>query len=264
MSEYDPANIKIRPASSAIIFRDGADGIEVFMVVRHHQIDFASGAMVFPGGSVDTQDSLLVTEVPISSAGDAPPCPFWFAGIRETFEEAGLVLARQTGQSRLLDAQEASRLVKLHRPAVLEGSLTFADVLQHEGLEPVTDLMVHFAHWITPVGPPRRFDTHFFLIAAPVEQIGVHDGTEAVEGLWVTPARAIQDADEGRRVMLPPTRLNLIKLARAGTVQDAVARARASKVVTVLPRVVKDESGRKLLLPIEAGYGMSEYRVPVR
>ena len=264
MSEYDPANIKIRPASSAIILRDGADGIEVFMVVRHHQIDFASGAMVFPGGSVDPQDSHLVTEIPISSAGNAPTCSFWFAGIRETFEEAGLVLARQKGQPRIIGASEASRLVKLHRSAVLDGSVTFADMLQRENLEPVTDLMVHFAHWITPVGPPRRFDTHFFLIAAPVEQVGIHDGMEAVEGVWVPPAQAIQDADDGRRVMLPPTRLNLLKLTRDRTVQEAVTRAQASKVVTVLPRVVKDDSGRKLLLPIEAGYGMSEYRVPVR
>lgn len=265
MTQVDPASIKIRPASSAIILRDGADGIEVFMVVRHHQIDFASGAMVFPGGSVDAQDSGLVVKSPASAiTSDAPGSAFWLAGIRETFEEAGLVLARRRSEERILDAAAAARLVKLHRSAVLDGTLPFAEMLEKESLEPVTDLMVHFAHWITPVGPPRRFDTHFFLIAAPVEQAGHHDGTEAVEGIWVSPAQAIADADAGRRVMLPPTRLNLFKLTKDRTVAEAVDRARASKVVTVLPQVVKDDGGRKLVIPIEAGYGMSEYRVPAR
>lgn len=264
MTQVDPASVKIRPASSAIILRDGADGVEVFMVVRHHQIDFASGAMVFPGGSVDVQDSRLVLKSPNSAATGAPDSSFWLAGIRETFEEAGLVLARRRSEERMLDAEAAARLVKLHRSAVLDGTLPFAEMLEKESLEPVTDLMVHFAHWITPVGPPRRFDTHFFLIAAPVEQAGHHDGTEAVEGIWVSPAQAIADADAGRRVILPPTRLNLLKLTKDQTVAEAVERARASKVVTVLPQVVKDDSGRKLVIPIEAGYGMSEYRVPAR
>ena len=118
--------------------------------------------------------------------------------------------------------------------------------------------MEHFAHWITPVGPPRRFDTHFFLIAAPVKQTGAHDGLEATEGVWVEPGQAIADADAGRRILLPPTRLNLLKLAQFISVQAAVDTTRISKVVTVLPRIEKAEGGRRLILPIEAGYGMSE------
>lgn len=264
MSEVDPASIKIRPAASAIILRDSPRGLEVFMVVRHHQIDFASGAIVFPGGSVDPQDDQLDIAVPTTQATQAPTSKFWLACIRETFEEAGILLARNSGQRNLIAALDAAAIQQRHRAAVLDGSRNFADVLIQEQLEPAIDLMVHFAHWITPIGPPRRFDTHFFLVAAPVDQAGHHDGKEAVEGIWIRPEEAIADADAGQRVMLPPTRLNLLKLSWDRTVEDAVARARSSNVVTILPEVVKDGSGRKLLLPIEAGYGMSEYKVPAR
>lgn len=260
MSDVDPASIKIRPAASAVILRDTPRGLQVFMVVRHHQIDFASGAIVFPGGSVDPQDGA----VSVTHGTEVPASPFWLACIRETFEEAGILLARRSGDRGLIAAADASRVEQKHRAAILDGSMKFVDLLTQEGLEPATDLMVHFAHWITPIGPPRRFDTHFFLVAAPVEQAGLHDGREAVDGIWIRPEEAIADVDAGRRVMLPPTRLNLLKLSWDRTVQDAVARAQSSKVVTILPKVVRDDSGRKLLLPIEAGYGMSEYKVPVR
>ncbi|MBN8905491.1 MAG: NUDIX domain-containing protein [Rhodospirillales bacterium] len=261
MPEVDPASVKIRPAASAIILRDTPRGLEVFMVVRHHQIDFASGAIVFPGGSVDPQDDQLDVAVPTTHPTQAPTSKFWLACIRETFEEAGILLARTSGQRRLIEAKDAAAIERKHRAAILDGSRKFADMLIQENLEPATDLMVHFAHWITPIGPPRRFDTHFFLVAAPIQQAGLHDGREAVDGIWIRPEEAIADADAGRRVMLPPTRLNLLKLSWDQTVRDAVARAQSSKVVTVLPKVVKGDFGRTLLLPIEAGYGMAEYKV---
>ena len=104
-----------RPASTAAILRDGPGGIEVFMVVRHHEIDFASGALVFPGGKVEAEDAGdgwadLAAETPA-----APERPFFVAAGRETFEEAGLVLARRRGTAELVDAANADRLVAAHR-----------------------------------------------------------------------------------------------------------------------------------------------------
>ena len=253
-----PEKLTIRPASSAIILRDTADGLQVFMVVRHHQIDFASGAFVFPGGKVDPHDHDLARTEAFPSDGPQPKPPFWFAAIRETFEEAGLMLARKKDEEELLSAEEAHDLVERYRSDVVDGKLAFSEILLEHNLRPALDLLVPFAHWITPTTQPKRFDTHFFLVAAPVRQFGAHDGGEAVEGVWTTPRQALADADDGRRIMLPPTRLNLEKLAQDDTVNDAVARARAAEVVTVLPRVEQVEGGRKLHLPIEAGYGMSE------
>ena len=253
-----PEENSIRPASTAIILRDTADGLQVFMVVRHHQIDFASGAFVFPGGKVDPIDHDIASTQAIPTVGLHPAPSFWIAAIRETFEEAGLMLARKEGEQELLAAQETHTLVERHRSDVVAGKLPFSEILREHNLTPALDLLVPFAHWITPTTQKKRFDTHFFLVTAPVIQFGAHDGGEAVEGVWTTPRQALAEADAGQRIMLPPTRLNLEKLAQDDTVKDAVASARAAKVVTVLPRVEQVNGGRKLHLPIEAGYGMSE------
>lgn len=263
MNQTTTDAVPVRPAASAVILRDCPEGIEVFMVVRHHEIDFASGALVFPGGKVDADEANIETQEAVAiGAGPAPS--FWMAAIRETFEEAGLLLARRQGEAKLLAAEDTQALVKTYRPALLAGTLTFAHLLKRENLRPALDLMVHFAHWITPPGPPRRFDTHFFLVAAPVAQTGVHDGLETTEGVWIAPRRAIEDADAGRRIMLPPTRLNLHKLAQFSSVHAAAESTRSSTVVTVLPRIERVEGGRRLLLPLEAGYGMSELFIPAR
>ncbi|MFH1341946.1 MAG: NUDIX domain-containing protein [Pseudomonadota bacterium] len=257
-----PEAIPVMPAASAVILRNGSAGIEAFMVVRHHQIDFASGALVFPGGKVEPEDGNELWRHSISPSGSEPILSFWIAAIRETFEEAGLLLARRQDEPQLLGADETRIIVETHRHALIDGKISFSELLEQEKLKPALDLMEHFAHWITPPGPPRRFDTHFFLIAAPVEQTGAHDGLEATEGFWIAPRQAICDADAGHRILLPPTRLNLQKLAQFPSVQAAVEATQLSKVVTVLPRVERVEGGRRLMLPIEAGYGVSELFIP--
>ena len=168
--------VPARPASTVVILRDGADGIEVFMVVRHQQIDFASGALVFPGGKVDAEDSDAAWAELAPQAPTVPDRSFFVAAGRETFEEAGLVLARRRGTQEMVDADGAHRLVETYRAALLKGDTTFVDIVRKENLALAADLMVPFAHWITPEAVPKRFDTHFFLITAPMVQLGAHDG----------------------------------------------------------------------------------------
>jgi len=251
-----------RPASTVIILRDGAHGIEAFMVVRHHAIDFASGALVFPGGKVDAQDAdpawraLAPSLAPDSGA-------FMVAAARETFEEAGLVLARRRDTQGIVGAEEAHRLVERYRAPLLEGKTTFHQLIRDEELVLATELMVPFAHWITPERLPKRFDTHFFLVCAPVDQLGLHDGSESVEGLWITPQQALEEADAGKRTLVFATQMNLKKLMRYGSVAEAVAVTRSSPVVTVMPKLIqKTDAGRKLQIPAEAGYGVTEVDVP--
>jgi 8-oxo-dGTP pyrophosphatase MutT (NUDIX family) len=247
-----------RPASTVVILRDAADGIEVFMVERHQAIDFASGALVFPGGKVDAQDADPGWG---ELAAEAPPGPrrnLLVAAGRETFEEAGLMLARRRGTAEIIDADAADRLVGAHRARLLGGEATFLDILRGEDLVLASDLMLPFAHWITPERISKRFDTHFFLIAAPVGQLGAHDGGESVEGFWIAPGQALADAQAGVRTLVFATRMNLTKLARYRTVAEAVAATRGKPVVTVMPKVKTTSEGRWLQIPAEAGYGVTE------
>jgi 8-oxo-dGTP pyrophosphatase MutT (NUDIX family) len=247
-----------RPASTVVILRDGADGIEVFMVVRNHQIDFASGALVFPGGKVDQADgdeawAELAPQIPA-----APDRSFFIAAGRETFEEAGLVLARRRGSDTILDADSADRLVEAYRAPLLKGEMSFVDIVRREELALAGDLLVPFAHWITPEVVPKRFDTHFFLVAAPMAQVGAHDGDESTEGIWIRPQQALEDAGAGNRTLVFATRMNLEKLSRYTTVAEAVAVTRSQPVVTVIPKATTTPEGRLLHIPAEAGYGVSE------
>jgi 8-oxo-dGTP pyrophosphatase MutT (NUDIX family) len=252
-----------RPAATILLLRDGTNGLEVFMVVRHEAIDFAGGALVFPGGRVEESDQDLAASVgdcPNPDGLDAEALAFRIAAIRETFEECGVLLARPRGSDQLIDAATLTRLEDQHRGALNAGSIGFDAVLGSEGLLPAPDLLVHFAHWITPSHQPKRYDTHFFLAEAPAEHLAVHDGWEAVESVWITPARALADTEAGKYKLVFATAKNLEKLGRSASVKAAMATARASTVVTVLPKGTKLEGTKRLMrIPEEAGYGGSEF-----
>jgi 8-oxo-dGTP pyrophosphatase MutT (NUDIX family) len=250
-----------RPAATIMLLRDGPEGIEAFMVVRHHAISFAAGALVFPGGRVEEADhDLAARNCPNPDGLGIEALAFRVAAIRETFEECGVLLARPVGSDGLIDAATLKRLEDQHRGALNAGSIGFDAVLGSEGLRPAPDLLVHFAHWITPSHQPKRYDTHFFLAEAPVEHLAVHDGHEAVESLWITPAQALADTAAGRFKLVFATAKNLEKLGRAGTVKEAMEMARAGTVVTVLPKGTKLEGSKRLMrIPEEANYGGSEF-----
>src|ERR1700712_1108901 len=223
-----------RPAATIMLLRDGEDGLEVFMVVRHEAIDFAGGALVFPGGRVEEADHELAArpeDCPNPEGLDPDALAFRIAAIRETFEECGVLLARPLGSTDLIDAATLKRLEDQHRAALNAGSIGFDAVLGSEGLLPAPDLLVHFAHWITPSNQPKRYDTHFFLAEAPPEHLAVHDGWEAVESIWITPAQALADTEAGKYKLVFATAKNLEKLSRSRSVAEAMKTARAATVV---------------------------------
>ena len=254
-----------RPAATIVLLRDTPQGLEVFMVVRHHAIDFASGALVFPGGRVDENDFAL--------AGNAALCPnpdglstedvaFRLAAIRETFEECGVLFARPGHTVALIDGETLRSVERTHRAPLAEGRISFDSVLTAGDLLPATDLLTYFAHWITPRHQPKRYDTHFFLAEAPPEHLAVHDGSESVDSVWITPRQALADTVAGRFKLVFATQMNLMKLAGYSTVVEAIAAARAATVVTVLPEVSQIDGTRRVLrVPLEAGYGAEEFMV---
>ena len=227
------------------------------MMVRHHEIEFSSGALVFPGGSVDATDRDIIARSELYSGGEGlneAALGFRIAGVRETFEESGILLARPHGSKDLVDAKTASRIAADHRVALTERKTTFLDILAETGMVLALDALVPYAHWVTPEGMSKRFDTWFFLAAAPPEQLGAHDGRESTDSLWLSPREAVAGGESGRFKLPFPTTRNLIKLGKQGSVRAALDDARGKPVVTVMPVLTKSNGGRQLRIPIEAGY----------
>jgi 8-oxo-dGTP pyrophosphatase MutT (NUDIX family) len=255
-----PAEIvKPRDASTILLLRDSkaAKEIEVFMMVRHYEIDFNSGALVFPGGSVDKNDREIIARPELYSGGeglDEATLSFRIAAIRETFEESGILLARAKGSQALIDAQRASEIEAAHRADLNEGKITFLNVLTNNGVVLALDELVPYAHWITPEGMPKRFDTWFFLAAAPPDQLGAHDGKESTDSIWVSPREALAGGESGRFKLPFPTTRNLIKLGKQGSVKAALDDSRGKSIVTVMPVMTRLNGGRQLRIPKEAGY----------
>jgi 8-oxo-dGTP pyrophosphatase MutT (NUDIX family) len=254
-----------RPASTILLLRDGAAGeIEVFMMVRHYEIDFNSGALVFPGGSVDNGDQEIIVRPELYSGGeglDAASLSFRIAAIRETFEESGILLARPHGSNSLVDAKRAAEIGRRDRAALCEGKKTFLNVLTDNEMLLALDELVPYAHWITPEGMPKRFDTWFFLAAAPPEQVGAHDGKESTDSIWVSAREALAGGESGRFKLPFPTTRNLIRLGKQGSVRAALNDSKGRKVVTVMPVMTKLNGGRQLRIPLEAGYDGDVFEV---
>ncbi len=247
-------------AATVLLVRDGPAGLEVFMVQRHHQIDFARGAMVFPGGKVAPSDAdpRLRERCAGSAALEADALVVRIAAIRETFEECAVLLARPPRHRASAELISSSRLAGIEprwRQKLARDEAGLGDLVAAEDLELAVDRLVPFAHWVTPEMVPKRFDTYFFLAAAPGDQIALHDGEESVDSVWIRPRAALAEAESGRRTIIFPTLMNLNRLDQAVDVADALARARRTPVVTVRPALERTGEGRlELRLPPEAGY----------
>jgi 8-oxo-dGTP pyrophosphatase MutT (NUDIX family) len=241
------------PAATVLLLRDGGDGLEVFMVKRHHQIDFTPGALVFPGGKVSEGDSHAALENLTDGVEDwsADMRALGAAAIREVFEEAGILLAREAGSDDLVSAERVGQL-QHYRAALDKHEVGLVEFLHKERLRLACDRLAHFAHWITPEVMPKRFDTHFFLAAVPEGHLGKHDGHESVDSLWIRPQDAI--IDRKRWNVIFPTKLNLMKLTQSTSVAQALATARAKPPVLVTPWMEKGPDGMILRIRADAGY----------
>ena len=253
-----------KPAATILLLREGSGGMEVFMVVRHHQIDFASGALVFPGGKADPQD-FDDALIPFLSGqhDDADMRAAQVSAIREAFEECGILLAREHGSADIISGERLAKLQEFREP-MNSGEVSLIDFLRQQQLQLACDQLIHFAHWITPPMMPKRFETHLYLAIAPADHVALHDGYESVDSIWIAPGTAVAQAKSGQRTVIFPTLRNLEKLATASSVGEALDNARASSIVPVLPWTEHREDGQYLCIPTEAGYAISEEKMPER
>ncbi len=248
-------------SATVLILRDSATVPEVLMVKRHYQIDFAAGALVFPGGKATEEDSSPGWDD--WTDGDFGPVQqdARIAAVREAFEESGLLLARpkaQRGTGQPLVGADVADHLDPYRSAVDKGEYSFLKLMKDHDLVLALDSLVHFGHWITPVMMPKRFDTHFYIAPAPPDQIANHDGRETTDSVWIGAQAALHAEENGEAVIIFPTRMNLKKLARASSVAEAVQKFSEEGVVTVLPHAAKTDEGEPcLVIPEEAGYGQT-------
>ena len=228
------------------------------MVQRPEASSFAAGALVFPGGAVHEEDAAAAMHARCRGLAALDPvlAPAAVGAIRESFEECGILLARRGGADGLVHGADHAALVERYQAAVAAHPAAWLDMLVAEDLALACDQLVPFAHWITPEGRPKRFDTRFFVAPAPAGQLAAHDRREAVEALWLPPADIVRDADAGRYRVVFATRMNLLRLAGSATVEAALSVARAASIVTVTPRLETRPDGPVLCIPLAAGYGV--------
>lgn len=233
------------PAATVVLARVvpdlGQGAFEVYLVKRNGRSGFMAGAHVFPGGRVDEDDHGFDADA-------------WaVAAIRETWEEAGVLLARPESGLPLATRGPVDAVA-----ARIAADEPFGHALRATGLVPAVDELVPIGWWITPEAEPKRFDTRFFFAVVPPSQrdaAGV-DGGEVIEGAWLTP-RAALDAYTARALTLaPPTMVILEELAAHATV-DAVRAARWP-LQAVRP-ILGDEDGRLVLaLPGDPRHEVSD------
>jgi 8-oxo-dGTP pyrophosphatase MutT (NUDIX family) len=251
-----------RDAATVILLRQAPD-VEAFLLRRTDALEFAPGACVFPGGSVDQRDS-------DGQLGWAGRSPVEFAGwlntsaeraralvcaaVRETFEESGVLLAGPSPTELVQD----SETLALDRRALLEGSCSLAELLGRRGLVLRADLLTPWARWVTPEFSPRRFDTWFFASPMPPGQVTAvtggpeHQPAESVSGSWLKPSEALEAARAGQITLLPPTAVTLAELAGHQDVAGILAQRRV--ITPVLPRVVVEQERTWLALPEATKY----------
>ena len=240
-----------QPAATVMLVRDAASGLEVFMLRRSLGAVFVAGAHVFPGGKVDEADrtdpdlgrvcvGLDDREASRRLGIEQGGLAYWIAAIRECFEEAGVLLARNSHgeHPRFVDPEVVDRFED-HRRAVHRGGRRLVEVCGKEGLGLTADDLQYASHWITPEGSPRRFDTRFFVARAPEDQKPLHDGSETVASRWLSPERALAEHARGRFEMITPTIHSLRMLAHFDRVDDVMAAAASATASDGAPDMVR-------------------------
>ena len=253
--------VEPRLAAAIVLLRDRPQGgVETFMVRRHVRSEFVPDVYVFPGGSVkpgdreaETAPDLCVAPTGAHLGETTLGTGVRAASIRELFEEAGVLLAERDGHLLAIASNHAARFAE-HRHRLQHNETTLAAIAQKEGLALATDRLTYFAHWITPEVMPRRFDTFFFIAAAPEEQQAAHDQLETTAGVWINPAAALEQYEQGRFPLVFATIRQLDDLSAITSVVAAQQRFQQQEIPVIRPRAALQNGEVVIRLPGEAGY----------
>jgi 8-oxo-dGTP pyrophosphatase MutT (NUDIX family) len=258
------APVPALPAATVTLVRDTADGLEVLMLQRNHQSGFMPGMFLFPGGAIDEGDAHAAVVARCQGLDDEAASralgmesgglAYWAAAIRESFEEAAVLLAYGDDGDLVnpAESERAERFAEYRRKLNAGEDDVLAQMLEREGLKLATDRLTYFSHWITPVTAPRRYDTRFFAAVAPADQEAFPDNVEAIHHVWVRPPEGVERHHAGEFKMRTPTIRTLELFAPFETADALMAHLKAQREIpAIMPRI--GNSG-KPLLPGEPGY----------
>ena len=265
-------------AATVILLRSGADSaaaaIEVLLVRRNRRSSFVPGYYVFPGGVLDPEDwepgaerfirgldRRRAAEILRDLSPSEKALGAWVGGIRETFEEVGLLIARfADGSPVAIRTDDERRRFGDYRRAIIRGETTFLQMLEAENLFLPADVLHYFSHWITPEFLPQRYDVRFFVTPVPEEQTAVCDGVELTHHSWLSPSVALADYEAGKIGMVLPQIVTLRDLARFQTVEDVIRTAARRLVPATLTKIVQVDGRAVEVMPDETVF---THRPPV-
>lgn len=258
---FDPTAVPVRPAATVMLVDDRPD-LHVLLVHRATRMVFAPDSWVFPGGRVDPDDHLEDFDTLCRGLTDAEASrilevergglAWWIAACRETLEEAGLLLAA----GGPIDPELVAEL----RQKVEQDESIFSDVLLEHGIALDVTAIEEVARFITPLGPPRRFDARFLVARAPAGQVPSHDRGEIVNWEWVRPGEALDRWAAGEMVMMSPTVRMVSCLSRYASAEQVMAVARR-RLEYKRVRVDDPEGEYRVILPGEPGYETADLEV---
>jgi 8-oxo-dGTP pyrophosphatase MutT (NUDIX family) len=261
---------KTRDAATVILVSDRPD-LHVLMLERTRRAVFGPGATVFPGGAVDPGDQAAGVVQRIVGIDDAAASAaqglaqgglgFRVAAVRECFEEAGILLARDAASGRPAEHDDGLAAARADLNA---GSLAFGDLLLTNDLVFDASELRVFSHWLTPQGAPRRYNTWFFVAPAPVGEEGTHDDNELVASEWIRPADALARHASGHIDLIFPTEMSLRALSRYDNSHDLLRDLDAvERHANGQPAVVIDGTGQRVALPHDAGRPTMQWTIPL-
>ncbi len=245
-----PSPVAPRLAAAVALMRPGSGSIEVFMVRRHVRSEFVPDVYVFPGGSVQVGDQEAeATSGLCVPVGDVPlplGAGVRAAALRELYEEAGALLAYRRDERWTADANALDRFAA-YRAELIAGRTTLGHIAAREGLRLATDVLAYWAHWITPEGMPKRFDTHFFLAEERSGQEASHDDVEVTASAWVTPQAALDGYERGDFPLVFATVRQLRELVGLRTAEEAFDRFAGITPPAIMPVATREEDGTILV-----------------
>lgn len=269
----------IRDAATILLLR-GEAPFEIFMVRRTARAKFMASAMVFPGGRLDEADAsdALAARCDLDRAGaarrmglddGAKALALLVAGVRETFEEAGVLLARRSSEAAPLtldDPQTAARFTE-HRRALNAGERSLAEIAEAEDLVLCVDALAFYARWVTPPNEKRRYDARFLLTRAPAGQTPLHDAVETTASTWLTAKAALAAHDSKGFQLAPPTFRVLLELSLMAGASAAMTHSFSRVPAPILPQFHAADGTMQLLLPGDPDFdppGSTRNRIVLR